>query len=191
MEPLLTFECLVSLHSAGLLTDAIAQNLLVPLCFDALAQDSLSEAVTAMEPGVVHKLYLLRCFIFPFHPLRPCVLANWLQKIKPRGKERQRLYKGKCPGRFPAIPSQDGTCRNNAQGFGGAGAQFWLLHTVSSAIPHFCFVKLSQLGLIRQFLQRGDPQICTVKLVSLDFMINWALWYLGLVLRWGNRSGHS
>lgn len=141
LEPLLTFECPVSLHSAGLLTDAIAQNLLVPLCFDALAQDSLSEAVTAMEPGVVHKLYLLRCFIFPFHPLRPCVLANWLQKIKPRGKERQRLYKGKCPGRFPDTPSQDGACRNNAQGFGGAGAQFWLLHTVSSAIPHFCFVK--------------------------------------------------
>lgn len=94
-EPLLTFECLVSLHSAGLLICVIVQSLLVPLCFDALAQDSLPEVVTATKPdisGVVHKLHLLRCLIFPFHPLRPCALANWLQKIKPRGKERQRLY---------------------------------------------------------------------------------------------------
>lgn len=94
-EPLRTFECLVSLHSAGLLTGVLAQNLLVPLCFDALDQDSLPEVVTAMKPGisgVVHKLHLLRCLIFPFHPLRPYVLANQLQKIKPRGKIRQRLY---------------------------------------------------------------------------------------------------
>lgn len=29
-----------------------------------------------------------------------------------------------------------------------------------------------QLGFIRQFLQRGEPQICTIKLLSLDFMAN-------------------
>lgn len=143
-EPLLTFECLVSLHSAGLLTDVMAQNLLVPLCFDALAQDSLPEVVTAVKPGVVHKLHLLRCLIFPFHPLRPCVLANWLQKIKPRGKERQRPYKGRCPGRFPAIPHQDGACRNDAQGFGGAGAQF-------CPAPHDCLFSNTSLLLCKSF----------------------------------------
>lgn len=97
-----------------------------------------------MKPGssgAVHKLYLLRCLIFPFHALRPRVLANWLQKIKPRGKERQWLYEEKCPGRFPDISPQDGACRNDTQRFGGAGAQFWPLQTVPSAIPYFCFAK--------------------------------------------------
>lgn len=47
-------------------------------------------------------------------------------------------------------------------------------------------LKLLQLGLIRQFLERREPQICTIELVSLDFVAN-----LGFVVPGSGESGES
>lgn len=147
-----------------------------------------------MKPGnsgAVHKLYLLRCLIFPFHALRPRVLANWLQKIKPRGKERHGFMRRSVLGGFQTFPPKMEHAEMIPRVLEGQGLSFGLSRLSLQQFLISALPKLLLLGLIRQFLQRGDPQICTVKLVSLDFMPNLGLQCLWLVLRWGNPSGHS
>lgn len=75
-------------------------------------------------------------------------------------------------GGFQPFPPQDGVCRNDAQGFGGAGAQFWPLQIVSLTIPYFCFAKAFAAWTQQTVSTKKSPQICTLKLVFLDLMAN-------------------